>query len=91
MPAVAATTKMRRSGAPVVSSNATCLPEVYGDAAHYFDPTSTVAMADAINEVLTDVDLRQKLIAAGHLRAASYSWRRLAEQTLAIYHKVLEN
>ena len=78
-------------GAPVVSSNASCLPEVYGDAAHYFDPTNTQAMADAINEVLTDVDLRKKLIAAGHLRAASYSWRRLAEQTLAIYNKVLEN
>ena len=48
-------------GAPVVSSNATCLPEIYGEAAHYFDPTDTQAMADAINEVLTDQALRQRL------------------------------
>jgi glycosyltransferase involved in cell wall biosynthesis len=52
-------------GAPVVSSNATCLPEIYGQAAHYFDPLDARAMADAINEVVTDADLRQKLIALG--------------------------
>ena len=77
-------------GAPVVSSNATCLPEVYGDAAHYFDPLDTRAMADAINEVLTDSTLREKLIAAGRQQVAKYSWQRLAEQTLEIYKKALE-
>ena len=45
-------------GAPVVSSNATCLPEIYGDAAHYFDPLDVDSMTDAINEVLTDAELR---------------------------------
>lgn len=76
-------------GAPVVSSNATCLPEVYGDAAHYFDPLNTQAMADAINEVLTDKDLRLKLTKLGHEHAASYSWTRTATQTLAVYKDVL--
>lgn len=76
-------------GAPVVSSDATCLPEVYGDAAHYFNPADTQAMADAINEVLTDKELRQKLIQAGRIRAAEFSWRRMAEQTLEIYKKAL--
>lgn len=78
-------------GAPVVSSNATCLPEVYGDAAHYFDPLSVQAIADAINEVITDQDLRTRLIAAGHAQAASYSWQRMAEQTLAVYQTALKN
>lgn len=78
-------------GAPVVSSNFTCLPEVYGDAAHYFDPLDVQAMADSINEVLTNKDLRQTIIAAGHLKVAEYSWRRMAEQTLAVYQTVLEN
>ena len=78
-------------GAPVVSSNATCLPEVYGDAAHYFDPVDTQAMADAINEVLTDKKLRQTLIAAGRKKVEEYSWRRMAQQTLEIYQKVLKN
>lgn len=76
-------------GAPVVSSNATCLPEVYGDAAHYFDPTDTQAIADAINEVLTDKNLRHALVKKGEQQAARYSWQRMAEQTLAAYNQAL--
>jgi glycosyltransferase involved in cell wall biosynthesis len=76
-------------GAPVVSSNATCLPEIYGDAAHYFDPLDVQAMAGAINEVLTDKDLRAELIKKGVEQAKKYSWQRTAEQTLAIYQKLL--
>ena len=77
-------------GAPVVSSNATCLPEVHGNAAHYFNPLDVQDMAAKIGEVLDDPDLRQKLIAAGHKQAAKFSWKRMAEQTLAVYNKVLE-
>jgi glycosyltransferase involved in cell wall biosynthesis len=78
-------------GAPVVSSNATCLPEVYGDAAHYFDPLDTQNIADAINEVLTDKKLRQELVARGYGQAKRYSWQRMAEQTLAVYEEILSN
>ncbi len=76
-------------GAPVVSSNATCLPEVYGDAAHYFDPKDTAAMATAIDEILSDKDLRAGLIKKGHAQVKNYSWKRMAEQTLAVYKKAL--
>ncbi len=78
-----------RCKAPVVSSNATCLPEVYGDAAHYFDPLDVADMARAIDKVLTDAQLRAKLIAAGTKQVEKYSWKRMAEQTLAVYKKVL--
>ena len=76
-------------GAPVVSSNATCLPEIYGDAAAYFDPLDAVAMADTIRKVLTRPELRHKLVAAGHAQVKKYSWKRMAEQTLAVYNDVL--
>lgn len=76
-------------GAPVASSNATCLPEVYGDAAHYFDPRDTDDMARAINDLLTDEQLRSTLIEKGHTQVAKYSWRRMAEQTLAVYREAL--
>ena len=76
-------------GAPVVSSNATCLPEVLGEAVRYFDPMDTEAMADAIKAVLTRPELRQKLVAAGYKQVKKYSWTRMAEQTLAIYNSVL--
>jgi glycosyltransferase involved in cell wall biosynthesis len=78
-----------RHGAPVVASNATCLPEIYGDAAHYFDPLDTRAMADAINEVLTDAGLREDLVKKGRAQVRKYSWKRMAEQTLAVYNRVL--
>jgi glycosyltransferase involved in cell wall biosynthesis len=77
-------------GAPVVSSNATCLPEIYGDAAHYFDPLDIRAMSDAINEVLTDKKLRADLVKKGAVQAKKYSWERMARQTLNIYNKALE-
>jgi len=74
-------------GAPVVSSNATCLPEVYGDAAHYFDPRSVDDMARAIDEVLTDEILRRRLIGNGYAQLGRYSWERMAKQTLAVYRQ----
>lgn len=75
-------------GAPVVSSKATCLPEVYGVAAHYFDPLDTQAMVQVLDEVLTNKALRNELIAKGRKQAAKYSWQDMARQTLEIYNQV---
>jgi glycosyltransferase involved in cell wall biosynthesis len=78
-------------GAPVVSSNATCLPEVYGDAAMYFNPRDTDNMAGVINTVLSDEKLREEMIKKGFAQAAKYSWQRMAEQTLAVYDRALKS
>jgi glycosyltransferase involved in cell wall biosynthesis len=78
-----------RHGAPVISSDATCLPEIYDGAAHYFNPLDTEAMADAIEEVLTDKKLRSSLVRKGHAQVKKYSWERMAEQTLAVYRQAL--
>lgn len=77
-------------GAPVVSSSATCLPEIYGDAAHYFDPHSVTDIATKIHDVLSKSSLRLELIRRGQARAAKYSWRRTAHQTLELYDKSLD-
>ncbi len=74
-------------GAPVASSNATCLPEVYGEAAAYFDPNDTVDIARVITELLNDAKLSSKLIKAGHEQVAKYSWERMAHQTLEVYNR----
>lgn len=76
-------------GAPVASSNATCLPEVNGDAAHYFDPLDVADIARAIQDILVDPDLAKELRTKGYERVKLYSWQRMAEQTLAVYHSVL--
>lgn len=78
-------------GAPVVSSNATCLPEVYGDAALYFNPLDIDDMVNKIDILLMDESLRKELIEKGKKKVATYSWRRMAEQTLAVYEKTLKN
>lgn len=80
-----------KHGAPVVSSNATCLPEVYGDAAHYFDPRDPADMAAKIGEVLDDPIIREDLIEKGKAQAALYSWDHMADQTLEVYEKILNN
>lgn len=77
-------------GCPVVSSNATCLPEVYGEAAYYFDPEDIEDMALKINEVLSKESLRQKLIDNGYKQAKRFSWKKMAEQTLEVYDSLLD-
>ncbi len=77
-------------GAPVISSDATCLPEVYGDAAYYFNPDDVNDIARAINDVLTDDKLRDDLIKKGYKQIKKYSWLRMAQQTHEIYIKALK-
>jgi len=78
-------------GAPVISSSTTCLPEIYGDAAIYFDPYDIKDMASKISDVLENETLRKKMITKGHAQFKKYSWERMARETLEIYNKVLEN
>lgn len=74
---------------PVVSSNATCMPEVLGEAAIYFDPENVDEMASQIKKVLSDPALQKKLIVNGKKQLKKYSWKRMAEQTLDIYKRSL--
>ena len=78
-------------GAPVVSSNATCLPEIYGDAAFYFNPTDIGSIVSAINNVLVDPILREQLIERGRTQVKKFSWPRMASETLSVYRKVLNS
>src|SRR3989344_9411707 len=77
-------------GLPLVSSRATCLPEIYKDGAIYFDPKSTSDMAEKIKMVLEDKELASKLRQRGPKVANQYSWEQTAKQTLELYKKVLE-
>jgi glycosyltransferase involved in cell wall biosynthesis len=75
-------------GVPAVSSNATCLPEILGEAAVYFNALDPVDMAKKINLVLSDGGLRQELTKRGFEQIKKYSWRKMAEETLKIYRQV---
>lgn len=75
------------AGAIVTSSNASCLPEVYQDAVHYFDPLDIDDMAAKINDVLTDEKLRATLQKKSKELVKQYSWKKTAEETLAVYEQ----
>lgn len=76
---------------PVIGSNATCLPEIYQDAAHYFDPKSVDSIAQAIDEVLRDDSLRMELITKSRDLLPHYSWLTMAKQTHSVYVQALKD
>jgi glycosyltransferase involved in cell wall biosynthesis len=78
-----------RRGTPVACSRASSLPEVAGDAARYFDPTSVADIAGALIDVLTDRDLARRLIAAGEARGRAFTWHATAEETLECYERAV--
>jgi glycosyltransferase involved in cell wall biosynthesis len=78
-------------GCPVVSSDATCLPEVYGDAAHYFSPEDVDDMARAISEVLESKPLQKELVSKGYEQLKKYSWQKMAQETRKVYNECIEN
>ena len=70
-------------------SNASCFPEIAGDAAIYFDPYDKYSIEQAVSRLLMDPGLCQKMIQRGKERACSFDWRITAEKTLAVYKSII--
>jgi glycosyltransferase involved in cell wall biosynthesis len=79
-----------RRGLPVVCSTASAVPEVAGDAALYFDPHDTGAIATAVLRLLGDPDLAAELAEAGRTQAGHFSWRATAQGTLECFQRAWE-
>ena len=75
---------------PVALSNATCFPEIAGNAGAFFDPHSITSIANTITEIIGDENKRTKLIQAGQERLKLYSWEKAARETENVYLKTLE-
>lgn len=75
-------------GAPIASARAGSLPEVCDSAALYFDPFDVQDMTSALARVLSDHELRKRLIAAGRERAQAFEWRKNAASVLELYREV---
>lgn len=76
-------------GTPVVTSNVSSLPEVAGEAALMVDPRDVEAIAEAIQRVLMDCDLREDLITKGLTQAARFTWEKAAQNLLGVYLHLL--
>lgn len=77
-------------GTPVVTTNATSLPEVVGDAAFAVDPDDERAMAGAIIATIVQENFAAELKQKGLERAQQFKWETTAHETLLIYDKVLQ-
>ncbi len=75
-------------GTPVVASRVSALPEVAGEAALLVDPRDVEALAEAMERVLGDEELRSDLRRRGLERAKEFSWDRCARETLAVLKMV---
>lgn len=76
------------AGCPVVSSNASSLPEVGGDDVLYFRPDQPAEAAAQIVSLLQKPRLREELASRGKLRAAEFSWASHAQKLAAHYRKL---
>jgi glycosyltransferase involved in cell wall biosynthesis len=76
-------------GVPVATSARASLAEVAGDAALLFDPESERSIAQAIDRLLTDPELADRLRTAGRKQAERFTWESAAEGTVATYRRAL--
>jgi glycosyltransferase involved in cell wall biosynthesis len=78
------------AGTPVVAARAGSIPEVAGDGALLVDARVPGELATAIETLLTDGALRERLVVRGRARAAMFDWTTVARQTLAVYSAVYD-
>lgn len=72
-------------GLPAISSNVTCLPEVAGDAALYFDPTRVESLVDAVLTAHREPEQLEQYRRAAPGVLARFSWPRAARAYVACY------
>ena len=75
-------------GCPCVVSDSGSLPEICGEAAVYCDPYDSNDIAAKINQVLSDKNLRQRLIENGHTQARKFNWEKSAQRLLETIKKL---
>ncbi len=80
-----------RCGTPVVVSRTSSLPEVVGDAGLYCDPRDYESLAQALQKVLCNADLRRSLQTLGLEQSRQFSWTACANATVDAYKLALES
>lgn len=78
------------NGCPVLLNNASCFPEIGGDAAIYFDINRKGDLSEHIMELLQySEEERQQIIDKGTQRAKCFSWEESAHKLKQIYENIL--
>lgn len=75
-------------GTSVITSNISSMSEVAGDAALLIDPYNPQEIAEKMNNIVSNKDLRRKLIEKGFKRVKEFSWKKTARRTLGVYEEI---
>lgn len=73
---------------PCICTNASCLPEVGGDAALYFEEGNGGELAEKVKLMINNSKLRQEYINRGKERVKMFTWEKCAKETYEVYKKV---
>jgi len=79
-----------KCGAPALVSRASCLPEIGGDAALYFDPEDVASMVSTFLEFYESPRLAEEMKSRGMARARRFSWEKAAAQTHQLYKRLIK-
>jgi len=77
-------------GTPVITSSASSLPEVVGEAGILVDPYDVGGLVRAMKRVLMDEGKRKEMRGKGLRQAARFSWEKTARETLKVYRSMVE-
>ena len=75
-------------GTPVLTSNTSSIPEVVGNAAVMVNPENIFEIMRALERVLVDQSLRDKMRQRGYEQVKKFSWQKSAEALLAAYEAI---
>ncbi len=79
----------QRMGVPVLCSSSSCMPEVAGAGALFFDPRSEAELAARLDELCASPTVRENLIREGHRNEKRFCWEETARKTVETYRATL--
>ena len=77
-------------GVPVIASDVSSLPEVVGDTGVLINPHDDEALAEVIQKMIMDTDLRRQLSQKALARSAEFTWDKCVRQTVDVYRQALQ-
>jgi len=77
-------------GTPVLTANNSSMPEVAGNAGLLIDALDVKSIADGLQEMITNNELRERLAKNSKLNAARYSWDESAKKLIAVFEKAID-
>jgi glycosyltransferase involved in cell wall biosynthesis len=78
-------------GIPLITSNCSCMPEIVGSSALLIDPQDDAALGAAMQSIVDDDALHDKLVQEGKNNSARFSWKKTAREVIQVYRSLSES